>query len=104
METQQISRNSLTNCGTWANSYMGNDNKLPLTGDGVSFQAGGNINVFGSVGTQWIDDLYTGPATFTYTPVPEPSTWAAASVFGGVALVTVGVRRRKALRSAETAA
>ncbi len=76
-----------------------NDNELPLTSDGISFNIAGfgDINVWGpSPACDWANRaLDAGSATFTYTPVPEPATWATGGVFGLGALLTVAARRRR---------
>ena len=90
--------------GIWQpNLFGGNDNKLPLTQNGFVAQLdnGVIVQVFDpGAGAAWYG-FYppfwsgSGNATFSYTPVPEPGTWAMGIVFGTGAVVTVGMRRRR---------
>ena len=79
--------------------FFGNDNVLPLDPYGLSLMVNnyGGINLydFGAGGAQWSSLLGGGAASFTYTPVPEPSTWVMAGVFGVGAVATVRMRRRQ---------
>lgn len=77
-------------------SFNINDNQLPLTYDGLSFNVAGvrNFQLYDDGGTRWSGGS-NGAATFTYTPVPEPATWATGGVFGLGALLTVAARRRR---------
>jgi MYXO-CTERM domain-containing protein len=81
------------------NGYVGNDNKLPLTGQGISFTVGGfgdlNVYEYGPGFLVWTASVGSGLATFNYTPVPEPSTWAMGGAFGLAAVMTVAARRRQ---------
>jgi hypothetical protein len=77
----------------------GNDNHFPINGHGFAV----NVNNFGLLNIyQGDDSIYWGAgmdgfgyATFTATPVPEPSTWLMAGVFGVGAVATVRMRRRQ---------
>ena len=85
------------------NAFGNNDNKLPLDSSGLAFSISnyGNFKVVGLLGgmTFFDNGIDGGPAGFSYTAVPEPSTWAVAGVFGVAAVVTVGVRRRQAAKA-----
>lgn len=83
-------------------SFGGNDNQLPVNFSGFAVQLSNTlrVNIYdvdGSAGvSEWSDDQSEeGTATFSYTPVPEPGTWAMGIVFGTGAVVTVGMRRRR---------
>lgn len=93
---------ALNVAGIWQPSGA-NDNKLPLTQKGFVAELDNGLffTVFDpGAGAAW-QGFYppfwsgSGNATFSYTPVPEPGTWAMGIVFGTGALVTVGVRRRR---------
>ena len=83
------------------NGYVGNDNILPLTYNGISvgLSDASNVNIYAFPDQRWWSGNPAGgphgSATFSYTPVPEPGTWAMGIVFGTGAVVTVGVRRRR---------
>lgn len=87
-------------------SLVATDNKLPLNSNGIGL----NLPLYGILrleanwGVQsWVKQSFvSGPATFTYTPVPvpEPSTWAMGGVFGLAAVVTVAARRRQQVAKA----
>jgi hypothetical protein len=87
-------------------SLVATDNNLPLNSNGIGL----NLPLYGILrleanwGVQsWVkQNFVSGPATFTYTPVPvpEPSTWAMGGVFGLAAVVTVAARRRQQVAKA----
>jgi len=69
-------------------------------GVAVAISGYAKINIWDTSGiAQWAVPLGGGTSnftyTFTYTAVPEPSTWVMAGVFGMGAVVTVGMRRRQ---------
>lgn len=87
-------------------SFAGNDNALPITGGGLAFVVSnyGDVIFFDLGGDiYWSSDAgggQSGQATFTYDPVPEPSTWATGAVFGAGALLTSAARRRRRTQQA----
>ena len=81
-----------------------NSNRLPLDQAGLQFKFINPSNdlifvdLFGdgtAGGSVFWYSGFTGQATFTYTPVPEPSTWAMGGAFGLAAVMTVAARRRQ---------
>ena len=80
------------------NGFLGNDNNLPFNPAGFSvvLSDSSNYNIYDYSGLgRWSNGTTSGYVTFSYTPVPEPGTWAMGIVFGTGAVVTVGVRRRR---------
>jgi len=79
-------------------SLLSNDNRLPLNnGLGMNIASYGVLVIsnFELGGQLWFHNYTTQDrGTFSYTAVPEPSTWVMAGVFGVGAVVTVGMRRR----------
>lgn len=84
------------------NSHWNNDNQLPLTGLGFAIQLSNSSkwSIGSSYGGSWFGSGHQGSATFSYTPVPEPGTWAMGCVFGLAAVVTVAARRRQQVAKA----
>ena len=81
-------------------SYYGNDNRLPLTptsnGIGLQVATYGNLWVYNTgADIAWASNKGSFNAAFSYSPVPEPSTWAMGGVFGLAAVMTVAARRRQ---------
>jgi hypothetical protein len=80
-------------------SLLSNDNRLPFNnGLGMNIASYGVLLIsnFEEGGQIWFHDYSTqNLGTFSYTAVPEPSTWVMAGVFGVGAVVTVGMRRRQ---------
>ena len=74
-----------------------NDNQFPITWSGISFTANGESwNLFSFIGlnvvfTDPFGSDYNNVGTFSYAPVPEPSTYAAFATLG---LAGFGVWRR----------
>ncbi len=76
-------------------SFGGNDNVFPPTSGGITFTADSKAwNLYGNSSSKILfsdSGGYGNAGTFSYTPVPEPSTYAA---FAALGLAGFGVWRR----------
>ncbi|MBB5984488.1 MULTISPECIES: FxDxF family PEP-CTERM protein [Sphingobium] len=79
----------------WINDVLYN---VPSTGSGQSVTVGnipifdGVLNSIRVVGRTFGSGSYSGTATFSVSPIPEPASWAL--MIGGFALVGSAMRRR----------